>query len=120
MNSAYSSARNHRGRFLVGNAEAYMNRVGYETRRVFRGAAIKDKGYVALLFHFTDKRKRDAANYGKLFIDSLTKILWEDDDNLRIVTDKCQPCQCGKGDFIEFDFTTNVLEWFIALHAWKN
>lgn len=68
----------------------YMTAVGkdlkqqysLEARSQWKKPVTKNSVKVAVKLYFKDRRKRDIDNHNKIFIDSLTGIVWEDDSQI--------------------------------------
>ena len=72
---------------IGGRARMYMSKEGKQLKEYYQLQAksqwIKEPldtdVKLAVTYYFGDKRTRDIDNYGKLFFDSLTGIVWVDD-----------------------------------------
>lgn len=69
----------------------YLSKQGKDLKASYIEQAIsqyKDKQLtedlkVEVDFYFGDKRKRDIDNYNKLVLDSMNKVVWEDDEQIQ-------------------------------------
>ncbi len=57
---------------------SYSKQVGEQ----WKEALIKDNILVSISLYFKDKRRRDIDNWHKILLDSLTKIVWNDDSQI--------------------------------------
>lgn len=76
-----------RGRF----ASMYMSAEGkkikenyyYQAKSQWKENILKDNLIIEINLYFGTKRKCDIDNFGKLLLDSLTGIIWEDDSQIQ-------------------------------------
>ncbi len=73
----------------------YMSREGKEMKESYQWEAkMQYKGFkcltgtieISIKLYFKDKKIRDIDNYGKILLDSLTGIVWDDDKQIRKMT----------------------------------
>src|SRR4051795_10085950 len=80
----YRSACNGRipTRYMTAESQAIKTAYQWEAKAQWRGAPIKDELALSVRFFFGTKRKADLDNFNKLWADSLTGIVYDDDSQI--------------------------------------
>ena len=55
----------------------------YEAKNQWKKKPLTGKVTVNIILYFGDKRKHDIDNYNKILLDSLSGIVWEDDEQIQ-------------------------------------
>ena len=72
----------HRGRYKSKRGKIFENLACGELKKQFRYKPLANSLKVHIRLYFKDKRKRDIDNYNKAILDSMTKIIYEDDSQI--------------------------------------
>jgi len=80
----YRSACNNRipTRYMTAEGKALKEGYQWEAKAQWRRPPLKDELSVSVCFFFGTKRKADLDNFNKLWADSLTGIVYEDDSQI--------------------------------------
>ena len=73
-------------RFMTADAKLLKNSYILQARCQYKGIPLKTSLSAYIRIYFADKRVRDWDNWHKLSMDALSKIVYEDDTQLRLVT----------------------------------
>ena len=72
----------HRGRYKSKRGKIFENLACGELKKQFRYKPLANSLKIHIRLYFKDKRKRDIDNYNKAILDSMTKIIYEDDSQI--------------------------------------
>ena len=79
-------------RYMTKDAKSLKSAYILQSRMQYKGEVLKDSLSTYIRLYFADKRVRDIDNYGKLLLDSLTWIIYEDDKQIKLMTIQiCDP-----------------------------
>lgn len=70
------------GRYKSKRGKIFENLACDELKKQFRYKPLANSLKVSMRLYFKDKRKRDIDNYNKAILDSMTKIIYEDDSQI--------------------------------------
>ena len=70
------------GRYKSKRGKIFENLACGELKKQFRCKPLTNSLKVSIRLYFKDKRKRDIDNYNKAILDSMTKIIYEDDSQI--------------------------------------
>lgn len=86
INQTYRAGkgRNRRKIYIASKARLYGDKVGWQARANWRHGVLADNLEVTYKYYFRDKKLRDHLNFNKLLNDSLNKIVWRDDNQIKI------------------------------------
>ena len=70
------------GRYKSKRGKTFENLACSELKKQFRCKPLANSLEVRIRLYFKDKRKRDIDNYNKAILDSMTKIIYEDDSQI--------------------------------------
>ena len=73
-------------RFMTADAKSLKNDYIKQARTQYKGEPLKTSLSMYIRIYFKDKRVRDWDNWHKLSMDALSKIVYDDDTQLRLVT----------------------------------
>ena len=71
---------------MKSDAKDTKNSYIFQSRCQYKGETLKTSLSVYIRLYFWDKRVRDIDNYGKILLDSLTWIVYEDDKQIKLMT----------------------------------
>ena len=72
----------HRGRYKSKRGKEFEETACSELKSQFRYKPLASSLKIHIRLYFKDKRKRDIDNYNKAILDSMTKIIYEDDSQI--------------------------------------
>ncbi len=79
-------------RYMTKDAKDLKNAYILQARTQYKGEVLKTSLSTYIRLYFADKRVRDIDNYGKLLLDSLTWVVYEDDKQIKLMTVQiCEP-----------------------------
>ena len=79
-------------RYMTADAKSLKNAYILQARMQYKGEVLKTSLSTYIRLYFADKRVRDIDNYGKLLLDSLTWVVYEDDKQIKLMTIQiCEP-----------------------------
>ena len=70
------------GRYKSKRGKIFENLACGELKKQFRYKPLASSLKIHIRLYFKDKRKRDIDNYNKAILDSMTKIIYEDDSQI--------------------------------------
>lgn len=70
------------GRYKSKKGKIFEETARSELKNQFRCKPLANSLKVSMRLYFKDKRKRDIDNYNKAILDSMTKIIYEDDSQI--------------------------------------
>ena len=73
-------------RYMKSDAKDTKNSYILQARCQYKWETLKTSLSVYIRLYFWDKRVRDIDNYGKILLDSLTWIVYEDDKQIKLMT----------------------------------
>ena len=71
------------GRYKSKKGKIFDETARSELKKQFRYKPLVNSLKVSMRLYFKDKRKRDIDNYNKAILDSMTKIIYEDDSQIK-------------------------------------
>ena len=72
----------HRGRYKSKRGKEFEEIAKHELKKQYKGEATKKRLKVEIWLYFKTRAKRDIDNYNKAILDSMTKIIYEDDSQI--------------------------------------
>lgn len=73
-------------RYMTAKGKALKKQYQWEAKSQWKGDPVFYPIVVKVRLYFGDKRKRDIDNHSKILYDSLTGIVWDDDNQIRKAT----------------------------------
>jgi crossover junction endodeoxyribonuclease RusA len=78
-------------RYMTADAKSLKNAYILQARMQYKGDVLKTPLSTYIRLYFKDNRVRDIDNYGKILLDSLTWIIYEDDKQIKLMTIQIMP-----------------------------
>ncbi len=72
--------------YMSAEGKGIKESYAWEAKSQWRGKPLKGELEVSVSLYFGRKGKHDIDNFGKLLLDSLTNIVWEDDHQIQRAT----------------------------------